>query len=370
MARIGTGTLKTMASPSTSVTLRSGQAEIIPCGEWVVMTGPYSLVQFYDPVGQVWRAVGASNNEQVTWITSDGASYRIFNPTGTVIGGVVTNGGTANTAKNGVWAAGSSSTTGVIATTTVGGAAPAGTAQFNVIVGGSISATVTVVTGGVGYVRPPIVTFSNPPPGGLVATGYAVLTAGAVSSIVVTNQGAGYASVPTVTLTNAPGDIGSGATATAAADATNTGKIVAVTMADNGSGYTAVPTVTPSGLAGSPAITAIMCFAVTTAPTVSAASGGANGYQLECVAGLTAGSNTTTNPAYTTGLIGIRNASFAYGTSATFASQIILDGGVSQIDHSNLGVFKIASTGTVAAATTFASGAVGGVTDQSFIIPL
>ena len=370
MNQLGTSTLKTLANPSTSVTLQSGQFAVLPGGTYAVMAGKYTFLQYYDPVSLTWKNLQGPLNQNAQIIFSDGTNWRLFNPTGTVVGGVVTNGGTANTAKNGVWLAGSNSTSGVVATTTAGGAAPAGTAQFNVIVGGEINTSVTVTAGGSGYLRPPLLTFSNPPAGGLVATGYAVLTAGAVSSVVITNQGAGYTTTPTITVTPAKGDPGTGAVLTPAIATTNSGKIVAVTMADNGSGYAAVPTVTPAGLAGAPAITAIMCFAVVTAPTVTAASGGANGYQLSCIAGTTAGSNTTTNPAYTTGLFTPRNATFAYGTSATFASQVIIDGGLSQIDHSNLGAFAIASTGTVAAATTFASGAPGGVTDQSFVIPV
>ncbi len=368
---LGTATLKSMANGSTAVTLNSGQSQLIPCGDWIIMPGSYTVVEFYDPVGQAWRANGAAGSEAITFVSSDGANYRLFNLSGTVMGGVVTNGGTANTAKNGIWAAGSSSTTGVIATTTAGSAAPAGTAQFNVIVGGAINTSVTVVAGGTGYVKPPLVTFANPPAGGLVATGYAVLTAGAVSSLTVTNQGAGYTSTPQVILTNTPGDIGSGASATCTIDtATNGGKIVAVTMADRGSGYTAVPTVTIGGLAGSPAITPIMALSVITAPTVTAASGGANGYQMQSVSGLTAGTNTTTNPLYTTSVVGIRNAVYAYGTSATFATQVLLDGGISQIASANNCVFQLASTGTVPAATTVASGAMGAQIDQSFVIPM
>jgi hypothetical protein len=69
-------------------------------------------------------------------------------------------------------------------------------------------------------------------------------------------------------------------------------------------------------------------------------------------------------------MVGIRNAIYAYGTSATFATQVILDGGISQIDSANLGVFSLAATGTTPAATTFASGTSGGQNDASWILPL
>ena len=357
--------LKSLANPSTSVTLQGGQYAVLPNGQYMVMPGKYTFMQFYDPVSMTWKNMQGTAQGMPFYISSDGYNYRLFNPTGTVVGGIVTNGGTANTAKNGFWAAGSSSSTGVIATTT-------GTATFNAIVGGVVTTTApTIVTAGSGYLLPPLVTFSNPPAGGLVATGYATLSSGTVSSITITNQGAGYASAPTITLTPVNGDPGTGATATTVLDTTtNTGKLVAVTMANWGSAYTAVPTITVTGLSGSPAVTAIMCFAVTTATTVTASSGGANGSQLTYVAQTTAGSSITTNPAYTTGLFQPRNGLGAYSTSATFGSQTILDGGLSQIDSSNLAVIAVASTGTVPAATTFASGASGGVTDQSFVIPV
>jgi len=362
---IGYG-LKSLANPSTSVTLQSGMGQILPNGQYIVMPGKYTFVQWYDPVSMTWKNMQGPVHGNPYVLQSDGYNYRLFNPTGTIVGGVVTNGGTANTAKNGIWPAGSSTVTGVTVT-------PAsGVATFNAIVGGVVSSSApTITAGGQNYVFPPIVTFSNPPAGGLVATGYATVSAGAVTSITITNQGAGYTSAPTITLTTAYGDIGSGAAATTVLDTvTNTGKLVAVTMANWGQSYTTVPALTIAGLAGSPAVTAIMCFAVTTAPTATGATNLGNGSLVYFGAGLTAGANTTTNPAYTTGLFTPRIGYSAYSTSATLAGISIIDGGLSQIDSSNLAVVAATSNGTVAGATTFASGTSGGVTDQSFVIPI
>lgn len=369
-AIIGTGTPRTMASAGNSLTLNSGQVYNIPNGNYIIQPGPYTFLQYYDPVLQQWRNFSGPFNQPVNIGVGDGVNYRLLNATGTVVGGVVTNGGTANAAKNGIWPAGSSSVTGVVATTTAGGSAPAGTALFNCIVGGAVSATVTVATGGANYTKPPIVLFSQPAPGGLQATGYAVLTAGAVSSIVVTNQGGGYASAPTVTLLTAPGDVGAGATATAILDTAQSGKLVAVTMADFGSGYAAVPTITIAGLAGSPAVTAIMCFTIKTTPTVSSGTQLGNGHQLIYPGQLTAGSNTTTNPLYTIGMYNVRDGRGQYNTSASGASQLLLDGGLSQIDVSNLPVVALSPTGTTPGAATYASGASGGVVDTSILIPV
>ena len=369
MARIGTATPKTMAQAGIAAMLRSGESQLIPGGEWFIDLGIYSQIQYYDPIRQTWVCYNAGTSAHSCYVASDGANYRIFNPTGTVVGGVVTNGGTANTAKNGVWPAGSSSTTGVTVTTTAGANAPAGTQQFNAIVGGAVSATVTVVAGGANYTLPPLVTFSNPAQGGLVATGYAVLTSGAVSSIVITNQGAGYPSAPTVTLTAQAGDIGAGATATAILDSTQSGKLVAVTLANTAGGYATVPTLTVSGLAGSPAVTAVCALSVVTATTVSSATNQV-ATQLIYVAQLCGATSTTTNQEYTTGLIGIRNGLGAYNTSSSMASQTVIDGGISQLDSSNLCVITGLSNGTISGAQTFASGASGGQNDLTWLQPL
>ena len=78
-----------------------------------------------------------------------------------------------------------------------------------------------------------------------------------------------------------------------------------------------------------------------------------------------------TNPDYTTNLFTMRNAIMAAGTSASLASQVILDGGMSQLDVANLPVAKFTMDGTIGAACTAASGASGGaVSDISWMLPL
>lgn len=371
ISTIGTGTLTTSTNGSVAISLLSGQGYVLPQGgTFMVQPGPYTMVQQYEPVSQQWKNLTAPYQRQAVICPSDGTNYRIKNVSGTVVGAVVTNGGTADTTKNGIWPAGSSSVTGVTATVPAGGAAPAGTATFNCIVGGAVSTTVTVTSGGAAYTIPPLVEFSKPAPGGLQATGHAVLTAGVVTSIVVDNQGAGYPKGvnPIVTLTRAPGDTtGYGATATAILDAAEDGKLVAVTMNDNGGGYVAVPSITIAGLAGSPAATAIMCFTVVTATTVTGGTNYTNGAQVRYVAGHTAGSNTTTNPLYTTGLYQIRDGYQSLTTTAGGTGGVVIDGGLSQTDHSNACVIAFASDGTIPGATTFASGAPGGVVDTSTI---
>ena len=368
---------KTLANPSSAITLQSGQSAILPSGQYIVQLGKYSVVQWYDPVSTTWRNLNAITAGTFFPFVSDGYNYRIMNISGTVVGGVITAGGTSNTAKTGIWpAATSNSTTGVTATTTVGGNAPALTATFNVIVGGSISATVTVVNGGSGYTIPPLVSFSLPPAGGLLPTAYAVLTAGVVTGITVVDQGAGYLTAPTITLTTVAGDVGAGATATAALVTGTTvglGQATAVTMASYGGGYATVPTVTCAGLTGF-AVTAVCCFSVVTAPTISSATHYGNIVnQVNFPAQPTAATlyGSMKNPSYSTNLFTMRNGLATPGTSATLASLTILDGGLSQLDVSNLPSVTWSSDGTIQGAYTSASGASGGVaSDISYAIPL
>ena len=372
---IGYGT-RTLANPSTAVTLQSGQSVVIPAGQSIITLGKYSVIQWYDPVSTTWRTFqnsGYINGPQI--FTSDGFNYRIINLSGTVVGGVITTLGTSNAAKIGFWPTGSSSTLGVTATVAAPANAPTVTATMNVIVGGAVSQTVTVTAGGSGYVMPPSLLFSPPPTGGLQATGYAVVTAGAVSSVVMTNQGAGYTSAPTVTVTPSVGDPGTGAVITAVlVPSTGTtigyGQTVAVTMASYGGGYASVPTVTVAGMT-STAITAVTCLSVITATTVSSASNRVANQLIYCAqktAATQAGSML--NPLYCTDLFQMRNGLGVYNTSSSLATQTLLDGGMSQLDVANLCVSSD-SPAAASATATYASGASGGVvSDISWILPL
>jgi hypothetical protein len=374
IATMGYG-VKTLANPSAAVTLQSGQSSILPSGQYAIQLGKYSVIQYYDPISLTWRSLEVATPGNPFVFYSDGYNYRLMNLSGTVVGGVITTLGTSNAAKIGIWPSGSSAVTGVTAIVAAPANAPTVTATMNVIVGGAVSQTVVVTAGGSGYVMPPVLTFSPPPAGGLLATGYAVVTAGAVSSVVMTYQGAGYTSAPTVTATSSVGDFGTGAVITAAlVPSTGTtigyGQTVAVTMASYGGGYATVPTVTVAGMT-STAITAVCCFTVVTAPTVSSATNRVANQLIYCAqrtAATQAGSMV--NPNYTTNLFQMRNGLGVYNTSSSLATQTLLDGGMSQLDVSNLCVSSdspAAASGTA----TYASGASGGaVSDVSWVIPL
>ena len=51
--------LKTLANPSTAVTLQSGMYAVLPSGQYLIMLGKYSLLQWYDPVSLTWRNFNA-----------------------------------------------------------------------------------------------------------------------------------------------------------------------------------------------------------------------------------------------------------------------------------------------------------------------
>lgn len=377
MGTIGYG-IRGLANPSTAVTLQSGQYAVLPSGQYLIQLGKYSLLQWYDPISTSWRNFNAIAAGSVFPMYSDGYNYRIMNVTGTVVGGIVTNGGTSNSLKNGIWLAGSSSTIGATATVAAPANAPTLTAQMNVIVGGAVSQTVTVVSGGSGYVVPPIISFTPPPTGGLLPTAYCTLTSGAVSSVTIVDQGAGYTTAPTVIITPVANDLGTGANATVPLVSSTTGgygQAVAITMANYGGGYATVPTITCAGLT-SMAVTAVCCFGVVTGPTITSSAhlnNTAYPHQTFCPAQASAATlfGSMKNPSYTNNLFVMRNAIMAANVTATGGAETVYDAGMSMLDVSNLVAILSTSDGTVAGATTAASGASGGVTyDISYVIPL
>lgn len=351
---IGYGT-KTAAMPSLSGSLVSGGAAPLTAGQYQIGTGPYTTLQWYDPITTLWRPLTSSPQAASLEISSDGYNYRVANLTGTVVGAIVTNGGTA-TMTNGIYPGNTGAAITAIVTAT--------TTAFNVIVGGSVSTTVTVTAGGSGYTKVPALLVQNPPTGGLPMTCVAVLTSGAISSVTVVNQGAGYVTAPQIQILNGTGDTtGAGAVLTTTLDSTNQGKITALTLATSAGSLTAVPSITFGGAtAGSPAATAIMCVTAT-AVTWATPNHSGNGNFGMIGSTVVAGSSTTTNPLYTTGLFVPRLGFTAYSTTGSPTTTVIVDGGLHQVAP---GAVLIAnSDGTINAATT-ATVTFGGVTDTIY----
>ena len=378
LEKIGVGT-NPLSNGGIAVSLASGQAYIMPAGQYVLGLGLYTFIQQYDPVTTLWRNLGNPGNPQPLWVASDGFNTRLYNATGTVMGAVVTNGGSGYT--NGIYypsgfpVANNSSAVlqaGTAAAPTVTFAAGGGSvlALGNLVVGGAINTTITITAGGSNYTYPPTLRISQPPAGGVQATATCTISSGAINAVTVTNAGGGYVAAPTVTVINHPLDTtGSGGVLTVNATLDQSGKVVAVTVPFGGVGHTSVPAITFAP-ASTTAATAIMCFSITTASTASGATNMGNGNRAVIPGGTTAGSNTTTNPAITTGLFQPRDALGAYSTSASMASITLLDSGLSQTVNSNNVVASWVSNGTIPGATTFASGAVGGVSDTSFLYPV
>lgn len=363
--QMGAGT-KSPARPTIDVDLQSGQAYTIPSGQYMVSPGKYTFLQYYDPVLANWRNLQSSATPQVQVVSSDGTNYRLYNATGTCVGAIVTNGGTADTTLNGIWPAATSTSTTPYAT------ADSGTTKFNVIIGGAVSTSVTVSAAGTGYTKPPIVRFSAPPAGGVQATGYSTLSGTTVTSVTVTNQGGGYSSAPTITLVNDSTDTtGSGATATAALDSTNSGKVVALVCTVSKSSLTAVSTIAFSNCPASAAATAIMCFTGSTVANQATTNMG-NGSIGFIGSSVTSGSNTTTNPQITTGLFTPRLGYTAWSSQASGATTII-DGGLHQIvsatNTANV-VYAILPNGTTPGAATPAACTYSSAVDRSLLLPI
>jgi hypothetical protein len=366
---------RTLSNAPSQIELTSGGLYTIPSGQYHCLPGPLSFLQWYDPITTMWRVHQTPAQSDSFIITSDGTNWRLANLTGTVVGAVVTNGGTGYT--NGIYypagfpIAGNPSAVqqgGTAAAPSVTFAAGGGSilAQANLVVGGAINTTITITAGGSGFTRAPTLILSAPPAGGVQATATCTISAGAINAVTVTNQGGGYAVAPTVTIVNGQGDTtGTGAVLTVNATLAQSGAIVAITPVNNGAGMTSVPAITFAP-ASTSAATAIMCFTATTV-TWAGASNAGNGNFGIINSVVTAGSSTTTNPAITTGLFTPRPGFTAMSTTASPTTTVINDGGLHQTVPN--AVLVMNSNGTISGATTTTI-AQGGATDRSYLLPL
>ena len=246
---------------TNAITLPAGKIYNIPSGNYALTPGPYTTLQYLDPVTQNWRNAGAQGEPVPTFISSDGGNYRLANLTGCPVAAIITT-GLATGATTGIGATATNMT--VTAST--------GNSTWVPIVGGAISLTcVTGVTGssvGAGYLYPPTCIISAPPPGGLQATAHCTVTGGTLlaAQVTIDNQGAGYPvastglSTATLTFINDPRDI-VGAGATVLLGATGTGLLTGLYPSNPGVAGTAVPTLSFS--VGAAAATVVMNFTVT-----------------------------------------------------------------------------------------------------------
>src|SRR5258708_32299518 len=76
---------------SNAMALQAGTSFLRPAGRYLVAAGPYSSVQFLDPVTNIWRNIGANGTANPIIVEADGANWRIANLTGCAIGALITN---------------------------------------------------------------------------------------------------------------------------------------------------------------------------------------------------------------------------------------------------------------------------------------
>lgn len=368
--------------------LQAGQSMMIPAGGWHVAVGPYSVVQFLDPVSQLWKSLRAAAGNNQIKINSDGGNFRIANFSGCAAGALIT-------------AAGSGYPNGI---GTVGVTSSAGGSLWKAIVGGLVNTSPTTPTpAGANLTYPPLVYVTPPPPGGIPATAHATISGGAVNAIVLDDQGAGYTTAPlayfvadprdpnnpiffpgTTTPLTLPGVAiptggyinGLPATQFAAFALTGSGTLGAVVCTDPGNPVSAVPTLTVASGAG--AATALMNFALSGA--LFTVVGGGTGYgnaqpfDVRTITGISTATPVNTNPAIEKGITQVRPALISgissAGGAVTATGAVAQDNGIG-FQQIPTGVVDTGITGAAAPPTVVAAvtPVVGGVTDWFWIIP-
>lgn len=171
------------------IALASGGVWYPPPGEWLCLTDASAAVQWWDPIGNVWKVLTGAGNIS-DYFSTDGYNYRLINLTGAILATTITAAGSGGV--NGIGFAQTGAAVSIAASNTAGGA----NATAYAIVGGSVAAP-TITQAGSGFLVPPVVVIDAPPVGGIQATATAALTAGgAIASITMANVGAGYVATP------------------------------------------------------------------------------------------------------------------------------------------------------------------------------
>lgn len=264
--------------------LAAGTSQLIPAGRFLVQVGPYSFLQFKDPVTGLWRNYHSQRTGPHI-VVSDGVNYRVANQTGCPIAAVVTNPGSGTYVQ---------STTTVVPST--------GNSTWQPIIGGLLTLN-TISAAGANYAKPPVILLPVPGNPGVQATAIGAISSGTVSTITVTNQGAGYPGSATtgkitVSLLPDPTDpnFGSVTLGTAIFAPTGAGLVAAVLCTDPGAVTSAAPTLTIAG-AGSGALATAVWLNTITARTITANGAGYGADNIVTTSGgVTAATPTWTNP--------------------------------------------------------------------------
>jgi hypothetical protein len=304
---------------SGQITLPAGGALQLPRGSYMVNAGAYSIVQFLDPVTNVWRNVRTARAQEIQLY--DGFNYRLINPLGCIVGGVITNVGSGA----------------VQATTSI--AAGAGNSVWQAVVGGTLG-SVSIANAGAGFSIPPTVAIPGPAAsavnniGGIQASAYASLANGTVSGVTLVNVGAGYNGTISCLLLPCPYDpnyiAGTTTVGSITFVAAGAGKLMGALLTNGGDAVSLATTLAVTG-AGAAAITPVILQTVT-AVTVSAAGatyGTVGPLVTSSGGGYTGAADAVGNPAVShTGFIPIPVMGLGVIGTATIASVTILDGGL------------------------------------------
>lgn len=314
--------------------LAPGETLPLPAGTWYISLGQYLVLQYLDPVTNVWvMGSTAAWIGGIQYVKSDGFNCRIANLLGCPVSATITSYGSAY----------------VQASTTV--TAVGSTSTWVPIVGGQLTTTAATIvsgTGGAGYGVAPLVMIPPPPPastnpngvGGVQASAYAVISSGTVSGITFTNPGAGYPSAPAVVIQPSPTDpnLATGITqASVSFSLTGSGKIAAVLCTNNGAPITPTAiTLTPAGAGVTATLTANVLQTITAASVSGAGTGfGTLAVGMTTVGGAPAQGTVTNGPDFLYLAFRPRQAQIALtvtGGGGTVAAQLgaIYDGGMFQ----------------------------------------
>lgn len=315
---------------SNRLGLAAGEVFVIPAGDWIVGLGMYCVLQFLDPVTNVWiTASGAAWTRGMQLVSADGFTVRVANMTGCVISASVINGGT-----NYVQA-----TTTITAIGAFVGAAP----TLLPIVGGAIAiAGGSLLANGAGYGVAPLVMIPPPPPGfanangvgGIQASAIAVIAGGTVSSVSITNPGAGYPTAPVPIIVPSPFDpnLSTGITAaTVAFSLTSTGVILGALVTNSGSplpnGSLTSVTLSIGGAGASGSLTANVMQTVVSA-SISGAGAGFTASGATTFGGGPVQGTITNGPESNLIAFLPRPANMTLPTASVATAAVIYDGGL------------------------------------------
>ena len=353
---------------TNALTLAAGETWQIPSGTWWVAPGPYTFLQWLDPVTNTFK-VRPTSATGTQFINSDGSNFRLANTTGCPTGALITT-ATCTGATNGIGTA----------INLVSCAPSSGASTWQTIVGGAIGATIATATAsnttaGSGYTYIPICVIDAPPTGGLQATAIVTsLSSGTVpaANIQVINQGAGYSAAPNMTFINDPRDT-AGSGIFYVTTLTATGQLTGLYPINHGTALTGVPSLTfalTNGSNVSCAATAIMNFTVTgyaTATTIGSSIGAATITSNNTLVAVQ--SVPTVNPLHVTQTTFPRPCRITAGISGgtvLVAGAVVEDGGLG-IQQVPTTMISYTVTSTTAVVPQVGALSVGGVSDTSYV---